>query len=123
MIVLGIFTMFTSFLVLSFALHDMFKYDLKASNKVNFFFTSFIPLMLYILAEQFNFTSFSTILGIGGTVSGGLTGIMILLMAKKAKSKTRSKNKEPEVKMPINWTIIIILSLIFIAAIVLQLIK
>ena len=119
--ILGIFTMLTSFLVLSFSLHDMFKYDLKTSNKVNFFFTSLVPLISYILAEQFDFTSFSTILGIGGTVSGGLTGIMILLMARKAKAKTRSKNKEPEIKMPINWFIVIILSLVFIAAIVLQL--
>lgn len=117
--ILGIFTMFTSFFVLSFSLHETFKYDIGISEKLNFLFTSLVPLILYILAKQFHFLSFSVILGIGGTISGGLTGILILLIAKKAKSNRRGKN-EPEIKIPINWPIIILLSIVFITAIILE---
>lgn len=121
-IILGIFTMLTSFFVLSFSLHDTLKYDMNISKKLNFTFTSLIPLILYILAEQFHVISFSLILGIGGTVSGGITGILILLMAKKAKAKTRN-GKEPEIIIPINWPIIIFLSIVFIAGIILSIVR
>ncbi|MBU3923314.1 MAG: hypothetical protein KJ592_00185 [Nanoarchaeota archaeon] len=119
MTLLGIFTMLTSYFVLSFSLRDTFRYDLKISNLKNFTFTSLAPLILYITITQFNFISFALILGIGGVVSGGLTGILILLIAKKAKAKTRN-SKPPEIQVPINWTIIIILSTIFIAGIVIE---
>jgi len=117
--ILGIFTMLTSFFVISYALKDTFKYDIKTSKKVNFIMTSLVPLILYLLITQLGFLSFASILGIGGVISGGITGIIILLMARKAKGKTRN-NKDPEIKMPINWAIIIILSIIFLAGIILE---
>ena len=117
--ILGIFTMLTSYFVLSFSLKDAFKYDLKTSKRTNLIFTSIIPLILYIIVTQFEFIGFTLILGIGGVISGGLTGILILLMLKRAKKITRN-NKKPEIRMPINWPLIIILSIIFVAAIILE---
>ena len=117
--ILGIFTMLTSYFVLSYALKDTFKLDLKTSKKTNFIFTSLVPLILYILITQYKILGFSSILGIGGVISGGLTGILILLINKKAKANKRNK-KDPEIQMPINWLIIIILSLIFLTGILLQ---
>lgn len=117
--ILGIFTMLTSYFVLSFDLHDIFKYDLKTSKFVSVLLTSLIPLALYILVMVFDLASFNTILGIGGTVSGGLTGILILLMAYRAKKSVDNKN--PEINIPINWPIIIVFSVIFLMAIILQL--
>jgi tyrosine-specific transport protein len=116
---LGIFTMLTSYFVLSYSLRDTFKYDMKGFRGCNFIFTSLVPLILYLLVTKFNFAGFATILGIGGVISGGLTGILILLISRKAKSNTRSK-KDPEIRMPINWPIIIILSIIFLAGILLE---
>lgn len=116
---LGIFTMLTSYFVLSYSLQNTFKYDLKTSKKTNFFFTSFVPLFIYLIVTQFNYVGFTLILGIGGVISGGLTGILILLIAKKAKSKTRN-GKTPEIKIPLNWTILIALSIIFVIGIVLE---
>lgn len=116
-IILGIFTMLPSYFILSYVLHDIFKYDLKANRFISVLFTSAIPLILYIIVTVFNLASFNTILGIGGTVSGGLTGILILLMAKKAKDDS---NSHTGIDIPINLPIIIIFSLIFLAAIVLQ---
>jgi len=119
MTILGIFTMMTSYFVLSFSLKDTFKYDLNTRKKTSFLLTSLIPLFLYILTTQFDFIGFILILSIGGVISGGLTGIIILIMAKKAKANKRN-NKEPEINIPINWILIIILSTIFIASIILE---
>ncbi|MFH0711709.1 MAG: aromatic amino acid transport family protein [archaeon] len=119
MTLLGIFTMLTSYFVLSFSLRDTFKFDIKTNKKINIFFTSFVPLILYILITKFKFFGFSSVLGIGGVISGGLTGILIIIMNKRAKQTTRS-GKDPEIRMPINWIIIIILSLIFVAGIILE---
>ena len=117
--ILGIFTMLTSYFVLSYAILDIFKYDFKTSKRINFVFTSFLPLIFYILVSQFNILGFASILGIGGVISGGLTGILILLISKRAKAKTRN-GKDPEMQVPINWPIIIILSIIFIVGIILE---
>ncbi len=117
--ILGIFTMLTSYFVLSYSLKDTFKFDLKTSKTINFIFTSFVPLILYIIIAQYKVLGFASILGIGGVISVGLTGILILLIGKRAKTSKRNKN-DPEIKMPINWLIIIILSIIFLSGIILQ---
>ena len=119
MTILGIFTMLTSYFVLSFSLNDTFKFDVKTNKKTRFLLTSMIPLALYVLMIQFEFVGFALILGVGGVISGGLTGILILLIAKKAKSNKRNK-KDPEIRVPINWKLIIILSIIFITGIILE---
>jgi len=116
---LGIFTMFTSFFVLSYSLRDTFKYDFKASGKMNFIFTSLIPLVLYFLVAKFKIASFATILGIGGVISGGITGILILLINRRAKKTTRN-GKDPEILVPMDYFLIIIIAIIFIAGIILE---
>lgn len=117
--VLGIFTMLTSYFVLSFALHDMYKYDIKLNKVWNFALTSFIPLVLYILIQVFKLASFNEILGIGGTVSSGIMGIIILVMAKKAKNNPNNPN--PKINIPISWIAVVLLSLAFSTAIILEL--
>tara|TARA_Y100000034_G_scaffold91794_1_gene110783 strand:+ start:4873 stop:5985 length:1113 start_codon:yes stop_codon:yes gene_type:complete len=107
--ILGIFTMLTSYFVLSFSLKDIFIYDLK-KKKLSFIFVSLVPLLLYFAVTFFNFADFAKILSIGGVVSGGLTGVLILLMNVKAK---KTGNRKSEFSVPINWFVIGILSLIF----------
>ncbi len=114
---LGILTMLTSYFVLSFSLKDIFTYDLK-KRKLSFIFVSFIPLVLYLFVTFFNLADFTKILGIGGVISGGLTGVLILLMNIKAKKKG---NRKPEFSVPINWFVIGFLSLIFILGILTEL--
>ena len=115
--VLGIFTMLTSYFVLSFSLKDIFIYDLK-KKKLSFIFVSLVPLVLYLAVTFFDFVDFVRILGIGGVISGGLTGILILLMNINAK---KTGNRKSEFSIPINWFIIGILSLIFVLGIVVEL--
>lgn len=109
-ILLGIFTMFTSYFVLSFSLEDMFKLDINSSNLISFIFVSLVPLALYLIISFFGILSFVSVLGAGGLVSGSLTGILILIMNKKAKKKG---NRKPEYSMHINWFLILLLCAVF----------
>jgi len=111
---LGIFTMFTSYLVLSFALLDTFRYDLGFSKKTSFLITSGNPLIILLIISAANIASFSLILGIGGVISAGTTGILIVLMNRAAK-----KNKKTEHSSR-GWFKVALISAIFVIATVLQ---
>lgn len=114
---LGIFTMLTSYLVLSFSLRDTFKYDLKLNKKTNFLLTSLLPITIYLILQLLNLDNFISIMSIGGIISGGISGIMILLINKKSKEKVKGKSL---INMPINWPIIILISSIFIIGMILE---
>ena len=116
-VILGIFTMLTSYFVLSFSLRDIFIFDFKKKRWV-FYFVSLLPLFLYLAVSFFELADFVKILGIGGVISGGLAGILILLTNLKAKEKG---NRNPEFSIPINWLIIGILSLVFLVGILFEL--
>lgn len=119
-ILLGILTIFTSFLALSFAIRDMYIFDFKFSKNKSWLFVSLPTILLYIIIKIFGLASFTRILSISGTVSGGLVGVMILIMNMKAK---RLGNRKPEYSMKINLPVIIILSLIFVAGIVYEVLR
>ena len=115
---LGIFTMFTSYFVLSFSLQATYKLDLKLPPKTIFILTSILPFFLYLIVTQLNLATFTTILGIGGVISGGITGILILLIAYKAKKTTKQNSN---INLPLPLPLIILISLLFIIAIILEL--
>ena len=117
--VLGIFTMLSSYFVLSFSLKNIFDYDLK-TRKNSFLFVSLVPILIYLFVSAFNLASFVDILGIAGVVSGGLTIIIILLIHMKAKE---NGNRKPEFSVPMNRFIFAILSLIFFAGIIFEFMK
>jgi tyrosine-specific transport protein len=114
-VILGIFTMLTSYFVLSFSLKDVYKYDLKVSKRVEFLLVSLFPLLIYLGLYYLDKLNFVSILGLGGVISGGLTGILILLMALKVKDKG---NRVAEYGVWINRGIVVVLGLIFIGGIV-----
>ncbi len=119
-VLLGIVTMFTAFFVLSIALRDMYRFDFNFSKNKAWFFACFIPLILFMLIDKFNIFSFTQILSLAGTIAGGLAGILILLMIKKAKEKG---NRKPEYSLPLYWPLIIIAALLLIAAVVSEILK
>src|SRR3989344_461354 len=114
-IMLGIFTMFTSYLALGNALRDHLIYDFKFKRISSWILSSLIPIFLFLLVKISKYFTFTKILSIGGAVSVGIIAILIFLMSKKAKEK---KERKPEYSIYINWFIIILLSLIFAAGIV-----
>ncbi|MEM4625696.1 MAG: hypothetical protein QXJ28_02965, partial [Candidatus Pacearchaeota archaeon] len=116
--ILGIFTMLTSYFVLSFALKDMLIYDLKINKKFIFWLVSFIPIAIYLITELFGFASFVKIIGIGGVISGGIKAILIVMMNYKSK---KHGERKPEYSMPINIIVIILIILIFTFGILLEL--
>lgn len=113
-IVLGMFSMFTAYLALGNALLENMMLDKKLKKKNAWFVTSVIPIVIFFIIRIFDI-SFVKILSVGGVVSGGLVAISVLFMIKKAKE---SGDRKPEYSVPVNWFVVGILSLIFIAGIV-----
>jgi hypothetical protein len=117
-VIFGILAMFGAYLALGNALEQTFVFDNKLSRKTSWILSSVIPLFLFFIVSYFNVLSFSKILSIGGVISGGLTGILVLLMVRNAK---KTGNRKPEYSLPVNWFLIILLSLVFILGIVIEL--
>ncbi|MEM3405447.1 MAG: hypothetical protein QW117_00520 [Candidatus Pacearchaeota archaeon] len=75
---------------------------------------------MIIIFYIFKIDSFIKILGIGGVISGGLTGILILFMNYNAK---KNSERKPEYELKINKFIIFLFSLIFLIGTILELLK
>ena len=114
-IILGIFTMLTSYLVLSFVIKDIFQFDIGKSSRKSFYLAAFTPLILYIIIIFLHFFDFTGILNVGGVISGGLTGILILLMNLKAK---KMGDRKSELNVKNNWFITILISIIFLLGVI-----
>lgn len=113
-VLLGIITMFTAYLAHTNILIDMINIDLKKNRKKAWLISVTIPIILFVLIKLTNFATFTTILGIGGTISGGITAILILAMIKIAKKKGERK---PEYNIPAPAIAIGALMMIFAATV------
>jgi tyrosine-specific transport protein len=114
---LAIFTMFTAFFALGIALKYLFIFDFKIKHNKAFLLAMAPVLVLSLLIIIFNLLDFIKIISLIGSVAGGLAGILILFMLRKAKKEGERK---PEYSIPLNWPLIIVLAIIFIAGIVYQ---
>jgi len=119
-IIFGALTMFTAYFALSRALIDTYQYDFKLSKTKSWLLTILIPLGLYLVLEFFQKAEFVKVLGIGGAISGGLTAILILIMARKAK---KYGDLTPPYSMPYSIIISILLSIIFILGVITEIIN
>ena len=113
-VILGIFTMFTSHLSLGNALEENFQFDDRFKKSKSWFFVCVAPVLIYVVVSFFQYFSFIKILSIGGVFSGGAIGILSLFLIKSAKLRTERK---PEYSIPINWVIISIVAIVFIAGV------
>ena len=119
LILLGVFTMTTSYFVLSFVLKDTFLFDLKLKKGL-FALVSFVPLLVYALIHFFDLAGFVKVISLGGSISGGITAVMVLIINRIAKKKG---NEKPAYSIFSNWIIIFLLSLIFILGVVFEIIQ
>lgn len=114
---LAVFTMFTACFALSNALRDMYKLDLKLKHFWAWLLAIVVPFVFFLIITKLQLATFTIILEWSGAVSGGLTGILALFMLLKAKKKGKRK---PEYTVYINYFIIALLTLLFIAGILYQ---
>lgn len=109
-ILLGFLTMFTAYLVHALALIDIFHFDMNLSRRKSWFYASIIPGIVFIILTLIKQVNFTKVLSIGGSISGGITAILILLMIKNAKLKGQRK---PEYSMPYSKFLITLLIILF----------
>lgn len=119
-IIIGIITMFTSYLALGTALERSFMIDYKLKRKRAWFRASILPIALFVFLEFFQFFSFTNIITIGGVVAGGLIVMMVLTIHSKAKVQG---NRIPEYQVYLSKTLAILISLLFLSGIVIELIR
>ncbi|MFA5484644.1 MAG: aromatic amino acid transport family protein [Candidatus Pacearchaeota archaeon] len=116
--VLGAIAIFTSYLSLNISLRDMFRFDFNVKRNHAWLICSIAPIIMFLIIHFFKLASFVQILSFAGVVTGGSTGILILVMNFKSKQKGK---RIPEYSVPLNKIAIFLLSLVFIFGIVIQL--
>ncbi len=119
-ILLGILTMFTSYLALSDALINTFHFDYNISKNKSWLLTVIPALFLFIFMHILKSASFIKILGIGGVLSGGLASILILMMIKKAK---RVSDRVPEYQIPYSKILVWIIAIILVLGTIFEIIN
>lgn len=107
---LGIITMTTSYFALATVLKSMLHFDYNFKKSTAWALISGFSLLLYIITIKMHF-GFSNILNASGIISGSITGILIMLMLRKAK---REGDKKPEYSFPLNAILIVIITLVFV---------
>ncbi len=111
--IFGILAMATSFLTLGLALKEVYNYDYGVDKTLAWVLTCFIPFILLILG----LSSFIDVLGIVGSLTGGISSILILAMHKKAQ---KSGDRKPEYSLELSKSVIYLLYIIFILGIIYQ---
>lgn len=86
---LGFLAVFTSFIALGADLKNIFHYDFRLPKWFSWFCVVMPPILLFLSGAK----NFIGILGITGSVGLGLTGIFIILMARKMRQKTGESGK------------------------------
>lgn len=109
---LGILTMGTSFLTLGYVLREVWYRDYHLSKPVALFLAALPPLLLFLFGHQ----SFIDVLEITGALTGGLTGILIILLYRKirlASAKASVSQDKPAYHLKIPTAILCLLAIIF----------
>ncbi|MBU1166945.1 amino acid permease [Patescibacteria group bacterium] len=85
--ILGILTMGTSFLTLGIITKKLLVKDYKLDSTIAWVLTCFIPFFIYLAGLK----DFIEVISIIGAVMGGMNGILVLMMYKKAKKMGQEK--------------------------------
>lgn len=104
--ILGVLTMSSSYLTLGYVLREVWFRDFGIPKSFAFLLASFPSLILFLLGAK----SFIGVLGITGSLMGGLTGILIVLMYFKAK---KIGARQPAYSLKLPFFLILILIIIF----------
>ena len=116
----AIMAMATSFLSLSIALKEMFNYDYGVNEKISYVLVLIIPLIVFLINYFLSITSFMGALEIAGVITGGIAGVIIVLMFWKAK---KLGDRKPEFSIHESKFTGIILILLFLFGMVYEVLK
>jgi len=116
----AIMAMATSFLSLSIALKEMFNYDYGVNEKISYVLVLIIPLIVFLINYFLSITSFMGALEIAGVITGGIAGVIIVLMFWKAK---KLGDRKPEFSIHESKFIGALLILLFLFGIVYEVLK
>lgn len=119
-ILIGLITMFTSYLALGIALERSFMIDYRDKKRKAWFKSTIIPIILFLFLEIFEFFSFINIITIGGIIAGGLIVILVLAIHRKARTQG---NRIPEYQVYLSKTLAILISILFILGIIVKIIS
>lgn len=112
----AVFAMTTSFMCLGLALKEMYFYDFKLKKLSAWSLTVIVPLFLFFLGIK----NFIETLWFAGSIATALAGFLIVLMHWRAK---RRGDRKPEFSLRKNYTIGIILIILFSFGILYQILK
>ncbi|MBW2992223.1 amino acid permease [Candidatus Woesearchaeota archaeon] len=112
----AVFAMATSFIALGLALKEMYDYDFKIGHKTSFLLTVSLPLILFLIG----FKDFIGTISVAGSFSGGITGILVVLMLWNARKKSE---REPEFKVSFIYFLGIIIIIMFLLGIAYQIMQ
>lgn len=84
---LGFLAVITSYLVSNIALKEILQYDYKIKENLSWFLACVPPLLLFLAG----FRDFIRVISFAGSITGGLLGILIILIFYHAKEKGDQK--------------------------------
>ncbi len=114
-LVFALFSLFTSFLMSIQSLRETYWWDLKIKKVLAWFIAISIPYLMYLSGLN----NAAKVVSFTGAISGGVIGIIYILLLQKVKKKPQQKSV---IKNKINKKIAIIMSLAFILGFVYELI-
>ena len=104
--IFGVLAMATSFLVTGLVMKEMYRYDYGLDKTLAWVLACFVPLIIFLLGM----VSFIGVIGAVGSITGGITGILVLLMYVRAK---KTGDQEPAYTIKIPKPVIYVLSALF----------
>ncbi len=109
----GFLAVITSLLAFGINLRKVFNYDYHFPKSLSLVLALFVPFLFFLAGVN----DFIRVIGFSGAVMGGIDGILIILMYRKADRERKGKRK-PEYDIITSSTLEYLLAAIFIAGIV-----
>ena len=109
----GILAVFTSFITIGITLVKIFWYDYRIPKVFSQTIVAIIPLVAFLLGLK----NFIEIIGIAGTIMGGIDGALIILIYRKAR---KEGDQKPFYQLKISSLLLNLLIFVFVLGIVYQ---
>lgn len=107
---LGFLAVVTSYLVSNIALKEILQYDYRMKEKSSWFWASIIPYLLFVIGYR----DFIRIITFAGSITGGLLGILIIIIFYNAKEKG---DKKPAYEITISKKLSFLMIIVYLSGI------